>query len=231
MPDSIPAMRAVADCLDPAGWHYAFVVGAIVNLLLDHPEFTPARSTDDVDLIHGIAANVRYSTVEEQMRVMKFDHDMSKGAPKCRWLLGDLKVDVMPTDGSGLGLNTHLFAEALSTVREQTVRADIKLKLVSPPAFIALKLVAFADRGKGDYYGSQDLEDLLTVIDGREAIVHEIDATVPALRNYTRDEFRRLNEVRDFWDLLPGILESDDASQARLPLLERKLREIAGLRD
>lgn len=231
MPDPISAMRAVADRLDPAGWNYAFVGGAIVNLLLDDPAFAPARVTDDVDLILGIAAHVRYSTVEEQMRAMKFDHDMSENAPQCRWLLDKLKVDVMPTDGSALGLNTHLFAEALTTVAEQTVRADIKLKLVSPAAFIALKLVAFADRGKKDYHGSHDLEDLLTVMDGRAAIVAEVDATVPALRTYIRDSLRSLNEVRDFQDSLAGVLPSDDASQARLPLLHRKLQEIAALRD
>jgi hypothetical protein len=39
----------------------------------------------------------------------------------------------------------------------------------------------FRGRGKGDYANSHDLEDLLTVIDGREAIVQEI-ADTPTLR-------------------------------------------------
>ena len=42
---------------------------------------------------------------------------------------------------------------------------------------------AFSGRGRGDYAGSHDLEDLLTVIDGRAAIVQEI-ANVASLGSY-----------------------------------------------
>jgi hypothetical protein len=49
------------------------------------------------------------------------------------------------------------------------------VKLVSPVAFLATKHVAFVDRGKEDYFGSQDLEDFVAVVDGRRDIVAEID--------------------------------------------------------
>jgi len=48
---NLGALRAVADRLDRLGLNYAFVGGSIVNLLLDHPDFAPARPTDDVDVI------------------------------------------------------------------------------------------------------------------------------------------------------------------------------------
>lgn len=230
MADPVTAMRAVADRLDQTGWHYAFVGGAIVQLLVDHPHLSPARPTDDVDVIIELLSNTRYSKVEETMRALKFEHDVRPGSPKCRWLLGsDLLVDVMPTDGQGLGLNTRWFAEALASATERLVRGDVRLRLVSAPAFIALKLAAFADRGESDYYGSHDLEDLLTVIDGREKIEEEILAAPPPLRAYISDEVQKLNAVRDFRDSLSGALPSDDASQARLPWLREKLQRIAQL--
>lgn len=232
MADLVTAMRAVADRLDQTGWHYAFVGGAIVPLLLDHPNLNPARPTDDVDVILELLSRTRYSDVEAQMRALKFDHDMTPGAPKCRWLLGgDLIVDIMPTDGTGLGLNTQWFTEALASASERTIRGDVRLRLISAPAFIALKLSAFRDRGDGDYYGSHDLEDLLTVIDGRAAIVEELAASPAALRTYVRNEIRKLIEVRDFRDALSGALPSDDASQARLPLLRQKLQRLCELPD
>jgi hypothetical protein len=52
--------------------------------------------------------------------------------------------------------------------------------VISPPYFIATKPEAFKSRGRGDYNNSHDLEDLLTVIDGREAIVEEIAASPQA---------------------------------------------------
>ena len=48
---NLPAMRAVADRLDSVELDYAFVGGSIVNLLLDHPGLSPARPTEDVDVI------------------------------------------------------------------------------------------------------------------------------------------------------------------------------------
>jgi predicted nucleotidyltransferase len=102
---------------------------------------------------------------------------MRQGAPKCRWILGDLTVDIMPTDGAGLGLNTAWFAEALATATLQTV-AHSEFRIVSPVAFFATKYTAFLDRGDHDYYGSHDLEDFMTVVDGRASIVAEIDRIV-----------------------------------------------------
>lgn len=231
MADPVTAMRAVADLLDQTGLPYAFVGGAIVSLLLDNPALSPARPTDDVDVIVELAANARYSEIEAIMRKLTFHHDMRPGAPKCRWLLGDVIVDLMPTDGASLGLNTQGFTAALATAEARMVRGDVTLRLVSAPAFLALKLAAFSDRGDNDYLGSHDLEDLLTVIDGRDGIVQEINAAPAEVRQHVRDGILRLNRVRDFQDALAAALPLDDASQARLPLFRRKIEQIAALQD
>jgi len=52
-PPNLAAMRAVADRMEQVGLDYAFVGGSMVNLLLDHPALSPARPTDDVDVIVG----------------------------------------------------------------------------------------------------------------------------------------------------------------------------------
>lgn len=223
-------MRAVADQLDRLGLNYAFIGGSIVNLLLDHPGLSPARPTDDVDVIVGVLTSERYSEVEARIRTLDFTHDMS-GAHMCRWILGDLKVDIMPTDGTLIGLNTKWFAEALDTAEERSVRGDIRLRIVSPASFLATKLAAFFDRGNSDYYGSQDIEDMLTVIDGRSAIVTEMESAPQALRHYVCDSLRLLFKRADFQEAIPAALSSDDASQARLPLLRQKLAALVELPD
>ena len=50
-PSNLGSLRAVADRLDGLGLGYAFTGGSIVNLLLDDPGLSPARPTDDVDVI------------------------------------------------------------------------------------------------------------------------------------------------------------------------------------
>ena len=227
-PPNLGTLRAVADRLDDLGLHYAFVGGSIVNLLLDNLGILPARPTDDVDVILEVVVSERYSDLEARLRRLGFDHDIRPRAPRCRWVLGNLTVDIMPTEGGFLGLNTAWFKEALATATEQEF-AHTRLKLVSPVGFLATKYVAFLDRGAGDYYGSPDLEDFVTVIDGREDIVAEVDQAPAELRRYVINAVQTLTATRAFDESLPGQIPPDQASQQRLPMLRSKLRGIAAL--
>jgi predicted nucleotidyltransferase len=211
------------------GLNYAFIGGSIVNLLLDDPGLSPARPTDDFDVILGVVTTERYSEVEARIRRLGFEHDTRENAPLCRWVLGNLTVDIMPTEGAQLGLNTAWFKEALATATEQQFE-NIRLKLVSPVGFMATKYVAFLDRGDDDYYASHDLEDFVTVIDGRENIAAEIDRAPAELRGYVVEALIALTSTREFDEALAGQIPPDRASQQRLPKLREKLRNIASLR-
>ena len=224
----IGSLRAVSGRLDKLGLEYAFVGGSIVSLLLDYPELSPVRATDDVDVILEVVATVRYSAIEERLRTLGFEHDMSQDAPLCRWTLGNLTVDIMPTEGTSLGLNTTWFKEALASAIILKI-GGANLRLISPVAFLATKYVAFLDRGDGDYYASHDLEDFVTVIDGRANIAGEIDRAPAALRQYLVKAMRSLLATPSFDEALPGHLPLDSASQKRLRPLRAKLQAIANL--
>lgn len=222
----LPALLAeISAKLDPLGFKYAFVGGSIVEFLLDHRGLSPVRPTDDLDIIVEIATHRHYADIEQKLRDAGLQHDTSPGAPICRWLHNGIVLDIMPTDGALIGLNTRWFAEALATVRLQTID-NAPVPLISPVAFIATKLAAFADRGAGDYYGSADLEDIIAVIDGRSAIVAELAAAETNLRNFVTAELKTLAQNSDFQESLPGHLPFDPASQRRLPGLREKLRLI-----
>ena len=85
----------------------------------------------------------------------------------------------------------------------------------------------FFGRGKGDYYGSHDLEDLVAVIDGRQSIVEESRKATPALRDYLSDKLGALLKDPIFSYALAGHLPGDPGSQARLPDLLQRRRIIA----
>src|ERR1017187_6986818 len=196
-PPNLGALRAVADRLDQVGLNYAFVGGSIVNLLLDDPSLSPARPTDDFDVILEVVTTGRYSDVEGRIRRPGFDPDVREGAPLCRWVLGTLTVDIMPTEGTELGLNTTWFKEVLATATPREF-AHTHLKLVSPSGFLATKYAAFLDRGHGDYYASHDLEDFVTVIDGRANIVADVDQAPGKMRNFLIDAVRTLISIPEF---------------------------------
>jgi hypothetical protein len=180
-------------------------------------------------VIVELISTERYSTIEATLRQHGFEHDMSEGAPICRWRLGELIVDMMPTQGEQIGLNTTWFAEVLAQ-SIQTEYAHTPLKIVSAVGFLVTKYLIFTERGEGDFYASHDLEDLLTVIDGRAAIVEEIDKAPKNLRDYLIASIQSLEMNEDFKEALPGHLPPDQASQLRLSQLQQKLKNIAALK-
>ena len=101
----------------------------------------------------------------------------------------------------------------MEAAQEIALEPELRIRVVTAPYFVATKLEAFSGRGRGDYAGSHDLEDLLTVIDGRAAIVQEI-ANVASLRSYIAEQFLALLKTPAFLDALPGHLLLDPSSQA-----------------
>jgi hypothetical protein len=218
----------VAGKLDAIGLNYAFVGGSILGLLLDDASLSPVRPTDDVDVIVEVLTARRYSQTEARLRAAGLVHDDRPGAPLCRWTLSGITVDIMPTDGGFLGLNATWFAEALALAIPRTIGGRT-IRVVAPVAFLATKLAAFADRGRGDLYGSHDLEDLIAVLDGRSAIVSEIAVAPVPLRRYIVISLGSICRSSAFQEALPSFLPPDAASQRRLPLLRNKLKAIAEL--
>jgi hypothetical protein len=132
----------------------------------------------------------------------------------------------MPTDESILGFSNRWYAPAIASA--QTVEiAGARIRLVTPPYFIATKFQAFNGRGNNDYSGSQDLEDVIAVTDGRPEIVEEVRQASSDVRSYIASEFGRLLAMRAFVDALPGFLLPDSATQARYPVLLDRLRLLS----
>ncbi len=104
-----------------------------------------------------------------------------------------------------------------------------KFLLITAPYFLATKLEAFHGRGNLDYRMSHDLEDIVTVVDGRHEIVVEAKRSDSALRQFLRTEFSALLSERDFLDAMPGHLLPDRTSQQRLPIVIERLRQISSL--
>lgn len=171
--DLLTSMLLVAAKLNELALDHVFLGGSVLRFLLDAPDLAPVRQTRDVDVAIGVVASEAYSALEARLRQAGFDHDMREGAPKCRWIFGDTIVDIMPAGGDYLGLNTAWLQEAVDTAKTIQVGAAT-LSIVEPAAFLATKLEAFNDRGDGDYLASHDLEDVITVVDGRRHIVEDV---------------------------------------------------------
>jgi predicted nucleotidyltransferase len=135
----------------------------------------------------------------------------------------------MPIDSKPFGMNSRWFPEALTLSQTVDLGEGRSARVVAPALFLATKLEAFKDRGKGDYYGSPDLEDIITLVDGRAAIVEEVAASPSKVRAFVSASFARMLEAPDFNDALPGHLSGMSGSRQRAPLVMGRFRSIAAL--
>lgn len=208
-----------------------FVGGAVAGLLITDPAMPAIRPTDDVDLICQALALVDYHRIEVQLRDRGFVQDMRPDAPICRWRIGDVAVDVMPTLEDVLGFSNPWYPLALASAVPVFLPSGVSIRLVTAPVFLATKLEAFDGRGKGEFLFSHDQEDLLAVVDGRASLLEECRASPPELRDYLGKRVAALLTTRAFVDALAGHLPGDAASQERLPELHDKLRRLGELRS
>ncbi len=78
---------------------------------------------------------------------------------------------------------------------------------------------------------SHDLEDIVTLVDGRPEIVAEVGGADAEVRVYIASDIHSLLDNPDFAEALPGFLLPDAASQERRGIVEERLRVLAGLAD
>jgi len=71
----------------------------------------------------------------------------------------------------------------------------------------------------------------VTVVDGRGSLAAELADEDEFLRTFVSTGIRRLLGLPGFVDALPGYLDSDEASQQRLPILLDRLQAISKLSD
>jgi len=204
-----------------------FVGGSIVWLLLTDKAAPSTRATQDVDIVVDIRSNKQYRQMEKQLLTAGFLHVIGENVPICRWQIGNVVVDIMPSEAGILGFSNRWYAEALEQ-RQAVNLQDQTINLVRAPYFLATKIEAFLNRGKNDFLASPDMEDILTIIDGRPGLTDEVKDVGENLKTYFQEIFSGWLQNKDFLDALPGHLPPDEASQARVGILRKRIEKLAG---
>jgi hypothetical protein len=224
----LESIALVARQLQKLGTDVVFTGGSIVGLLLTDSGAPDVRPTDDVDVIVAITQYADYASLQDQLRELGFKHDMD--GPNCRFILDGLKVDIMPSEGKVLGFTNRWYDIAVRTAQEHSMADGTNVRVISAPAFIATKLEAFLDRGKGDFIMSHDMEDIVAILDGRPELFDEIKASNIDLLTFVGDSFAAFARNRHFIDSIGMHLLPDEVSQSRAKIIIDRVNAIAKLK-
>lgn len=225
---NILAVELVAEALGPLCAELVLVGGCAVGLLITDKARPPVRQTIDVDLVAQVTTlGDYYTSLMPKLRERGFS-ESPEAAHMCRWTKGPLVVDIIPAQDVLHHSTNVWFQQVLQQAATVTLRTRQQILLISAPLFIATKLESFSSRGEGNFL-HHDIEDIVNVVDGRAELIDEVRMAPQAVQDFLSDEVEALLANDVFFDQLPGHFQPDQASQARVQLVIRRLRSIAGV--
>ncbi|MGK7294210.1 MAG: hypothetical protein ACNS61_00105 [Candidatus Wenzhouxiangella sp. M2_3B_020] len=225
---NLDAVEAAFEALGGLGDEVVLVGGCATGLLITSARSEMIRPTRDVDLVVEVATRKDYRDMERRLRALGFVNDQSPEAPICRWRFGEVIVDVMPTEEAVLGFGNRWYAHAAALAETVALPGGRPIRLVPAPVFVLTKLEAFGARGASDLVYSHDLEDVMTVLDGREELEREFASAPSEIRAAIGEHAAALLADARLTEAMAGFLPGDAASQARLPDLQARLQRLAG---
>ncbi len=121
--------------------------------------------------------------------------------------MGDeLVIDLMPGDAAILGFENRWQRPALDHAKDVSLPSGQRIRAIPPPYLIATKLEAWNGRGNGDHLRSHDLEDIITLIDGRGEVADEVEDAPSDLREFLSREIATLLDQPRFLDTIDGTV-------------------------
>src|SRR3954452_12934005 len=221
-------LETAAALLGPLLDEVVFVGGATVFLWITEPGAPPARATEDVDVVCEVASRVKYHQLGDRLRERGLQEAM--GEPViCRWRSTEpqLVLDVMPTDPDILGFSNPWYEEAITTAATIALDSGAEIRAATPVLLVATKLCAWKGRGRRDLLRSLDVHDVLTLVDGRPALIEEIEAAPSAIGNYIKDELIDLRAESYFDYAVDGATASyGPIGTERARLVRNRIEEL-----
>lgn len=220
---NLELLSGMAHAMGPLCEQVVFVGGCATGLLISQPLVADARATKDVDAIVEVSTLVGYHALADQLMARGFKQTMADNTPPFRWFWQGMQLDLVPLDEKVLGFANRWYRPGFEAAQLATLPTGLQLRHLSAPYFVATKLEAFKDRGNNDVYLSHDLEDIITVVDGRDELLAELAAAPSEVRHFIAGHFQAVLNHPDFSNVLPGIV----SQSTRAGLVLQRIAEMA----
>ncbi len=216
-----------ANLLAPLEENFVFLGGVAMALLVTDPAAPDVRPTEDVDVIVDVATYSQYSQLEGRLRDNGFTQPREENSVICRWIKQGIKIDVMPVNEKILAFGNRWYVAAMRSATRLPLTENLEIPLITAPCFLATKIEAFQSGTRGNFLTSRDMDDVVSILDGRLEIVAETQAAQVDVRSFLAETFRNYLANEYFLEALEAILYSDATSPGRRPLILSRMTKIA----
>ena len=223
---NLELLIAMARAMGPMCEQVVFVGGCAIGLLVDNAALMDVLPAEDVDAIVEVASLVGYHRLADQLMARGFKQTMADNTPPFRWFWNRMQPDLVPVDDKVLGFANPWYRVGFAAALSVDLPDGLVLRHLSAPHFLATKFEAFKDRSQNDVYLSHDLEDIMTVIEGRSIVAQETAAAHESIRKHVGQSVAALLTMPAFHNALPGLLSDPE----RGPTVKARLIQIAQLK-
>jgi len=218
---NLALLVAMAQAMGPLCDQVVFVGGCATGLLVDDTGLMDVRPTEDVDAIVEVATLAAYHRLARQLMAQGFKQTIADNTPPFRWYWNRMQLGLVPLDEKILGFANRWYRSGYDAALVSIMAGGLSLRHLSAPHFLATKFEAFKDRGLNDVYLSHDLEDIMTVIEGRASTVADVAAARADVRGHVAASVAALLAHDSFHNALPGLLSDPDREQTILARLNQ----------
>jgi predicted nucleotidyltransferase len=218
---NLALLAGMVRAMGPLCEQVVFVGGCATGLLIDHAGLMDVRPTEDVDAIVEVVSLAAYHRLADQLGQRGFKQTLADNTPPFRWFWNRLQLDLVPLDEKVLGFTNPWYRAGFAAALKAELADGLVLRHLSAPYFLATKFEAFRDRGQSDVFTSHDLEDILTVVEGRSTLVAEVGAAPDEVRRHIGRSVSGLLALPPFTNALPGLLNDPEQEPNVLARLGR----------
>ena len=222
----VEMLQIVAEGLKHLLARVVFVGGSTTTLYIDDPAAPESIATEDIDCVIRIESFLDMESLERELRSLGFKHGAKPNDPICRWTLGSIPVDIMPSDRKFLGFSNLWYPEGIARRENVQLPNGAEISIFSLPYFVASKIEACKDRGGSDLRFSQDFEDLVLVISGNSQAKTLLLGAESGLRKYLLDELIVLFANPTFKEGVQSALYVQGEGDARASIVVNLIHEI-----
>ncbi len=222
----IELLEQVAAWFDDVGVAVVYTGGTTVPLYLAGVAATEFRATKDVDCVVDTRTYAAYAELLGRLRRAGFHETSEEGAPICRLVRSGLSVDVMPVVPDVLGFSNEWYADGWDRAATVALPSGRSVRVFPVEYVLASKVAAYESRGGGDAYGSHDMEDIITLLDGSPGVLDAVEQSDERVRAFLVGWLAALARRRDAYDVLAAHVSRAPGDDDRAFLLLERLAAI-----
>ena len=203
-----------------------FVGGAALYCYLDDFARSQLRTTKDIDVIlFQISSSMQWMDFENTLRQLKWSPDMN--GPMCRYISPKGKVvDFLFPSSEVTGFSNQWYSKVVENPLSYQIQGH-HLLIAQPVLYLATKIEAFLSRGQAEPFDSQDLEDIVALIDGCSELVTSFQEQDQELREWIGSHLGDIQSQFWFEALCVGNLPRGGNEQMREQRFLGKWKEFS----